>query len=69
MEVGDKNVKFFQKYVEHLKNLNTIWSLKNEDGLQISDQENLSQLVHSHFESHYKEGSSISARDQIKVIK
>ena len=68
LEPGDKNTIFFRKYVEHRRNIHSIWELKN-DGLHILDKEELESLVSSHFESHFQEGDKISVRYQIQVIK
>ena len=38
LEVGDKNTKFFHKFVEHRRNINSIWALKNKEGKIVKEQ-------------------------------
>ena len=41
-EAGYKNTKVFHNYVEHRRNINSIWALKNVDGLLVKGQVEIS---------------------------
>ena len=68
LEAGDKNTIFFHKFIEHCRIINSIWALKNDDGILVKEQVEISQVAHSHFKSYYIVDGNFSVSDQIKVI-
>ena len=38
---GDKNTNFFHNYAKHMKNINSIWEIKNSRGEMISSFEDI----------------------------
>jgi hypothetical protein len=36
LQVGDNNTKFFHHFSNHRRNLNTIWEIKNEEGVKVN---------------------------------
>jgi hypothetical protein len=35
LELGDENTKYFHKFSNHWKNINTIWEMTNEEGVVV----------------------------------
>ena len=54
MKVGDNNTKFFHNFSRQMKNLNTIWEIKKENGLMDTNQKELESEVVSYFEKKIK---------------
>jgi hypothetical protein len=54
MEKGNENTKFFQAYSKGRKLTNTIWSMKNSQGREVSTFEELAKLGENHFSSLFK---------------
>ena len=69
LQAGDKNTKIFHTFVEHCRNINSIWAMENKDGKIVEDQLEITQTVHTHFESYYSSYGNFSVMEQIKVIK
>jgi len=51
---GDANTKFYHKFANGRKVINTIWELKNDQGHPVSTQQNLARLATEHFRGIYK---------------
>eukprot|EP00253_Pinus_taeda_P035564 PITA_35564 len=50
LKSGDENTRFFHNYAKGRKSTNTIWSLKDEEGREVSSFSDLSSLGKRHFE-------------------
>jgi len=50
LKSGDENTSFFHKYAKGRKSVNTIWSLKNEEGREVSSFSDLADLGQRHFQ-------------------
>lgn len=51
---GDNNNKFYHKFANGRKAINTIWELKNEHGKSIQTFQEMAALANSHFKGIYK---------------
>lgn len=51
---GDANTKFYHKFANGRKIINTIWELKNIQGQSVTSQPNLARLATEHFRGIYK---------------
>lgn len=51
LKEGDENSKFFHRFANGRKAINTIWELKDEQGHQVSNQGELAHLASSHFKN------------------
>lgn len=51
---GDNNTKFYHKFANGRKAINTIWELQNAQGQMITEQQGLVSLANEHFKSIYK---------------
>jgi len=51
---GDDNTKLFYKYANGKKAINTIWHLKNEQGIRVNNLQQLTTLATSHYKQLYK---------------
>ena len=62
LQGGDRNTKFFQDYAWGRKITNTIWELKNWEGVTIWSFEGLAKLGMDHFQDMFKAlgGASIA---------
>ena len=54
LECGDENTKFFHAYARRRKAANTIWCLKDEEGLEHYDFEGKARCEVNHFESLFR---------------
>eukprot|EP00253_Pinus_taeda_P006521 PITA_06521 len=50
---GDKNTKFFHRFSNHRRKLNTIWQIKDGEGNRYNKQSNISSLAVSYFKKAY----------------
>lgn len=51
---GDENTKFYHKFANGRKAINTIWQLQNEQGQIVNTFSLLAELASSHFKSTYR---------------
>jgi hypothetical protein len=54
MKSGDENTKFFQAYAKGRKCSNTIWHLKDQDGIREHTFEGMSRIGKKYFQELYK---------------
>eukprot|EP00253_Pinus_taeda_P025252 PITA_25252 len=64
---GDNNTKFFHKFANGRKAINTIWELKDERGLPVSSQQNLARLANAHFRGIYKAPGDINILEIMRI--
>eukprot|EP00253_Pinus_taeda_P025504 PITA_25504 len=65
---GDANTKYYHKFANGRKIINTIWELKDEHGHQVSSQKNLARLATAHFRGIYKAPADVSILEIMRVI-
>eukprot|EP00253_Pinus_taeda_P011273 PITA_11273 len=64
---GDANTKFYHKFANGRKIINTIWELKNEHGQQVSSQKNLARLATEHFCGIYKAPADVNILEIMRM--
>lgn len=64
---GDDNTKFFHKFANGKKDVNTIWQLNNENGIPLSSFRQLSGVATSHFKQAYSAPPNITLGEIILV--
>eukprot|EP00253_Pinus_taeda_P031908 PITA_31908 len=65
---GDANTKYYHKFANGWKIINTIWELKDEHGHQVSSQKNLARLATAHFRGIYKAPADVNILEIMRVI-
>lgn len=63
MREGDKNTKFFHRFVSKRRATNSIWKIKNENGDLLYSQDDISKEVVKHFKNAYKRETSREFKD------
>jgi hypothetical protein len=66
LNCGDENTKFFQSFAKGRKMANTIWSLRNQRGEEITKYNELDDLGINHFKTLYKAQEETSIAEIIK---
>lgn len=64
---GDNNTKFFHKFANGRKAINTIWELKDDRGQPVSSQQNLARLANAHFRGIYKAPGGINILEIMRI--
>ena len=64
---GGNNTKFFHKYAEHRKNINSIWELSSNRGKLYSHKE-LHESAMAHFEMLFKDLRGNNILHQLNVV-
>jgi len=64
---GDANTKFYHKFANGRKIINTIWELKNDQGQPVSQQHNLARLATEHFRGIYKAPEEVNILEIMRV--
>ena len=67
LECGDENTKFFHAFARGRKAANTIWCLKDEEGLEHFDFEGKARCGVNHFESLFRAPAQASIAEVIRV--
>ena len=65
---GDANTRFFPSFASSRRTTNAIWSLKDQNGLYVSEDLALKQLGKQHFSDLFGDDKSTNIADQLKVI-
>jgi len=65
---GDDNTKFYHKFANGRKTINTIWELQDEQGQTISSQKNLARLATEHFRGIYKSPRDVNIMEIMRVV-
>ena len=68
MEVGDLNMKLFQRYANYCKSFNAIWELKDADGSKVCGFSNLTSLWIQHFHSLFQESPHFNMDFALKLL-
>jgi len=58
IEAGDKNTKYFHAFANQRRNVNSIWSLQNEEGCTVTTQIDLESAAYKHFHEFFQETPS-----------
>eukprot|EP00253_Pinus_taeda_P030029 PITA_30029 len=64
---GDNNTKFYHKFANERKVINTIWELKNEHGQVIQTFRELAALANSHFKDIYKAPPIVAQAEVMRI--
>eukprot|EP00253_Pinus_taeda_P033452 PITA_33452 len=67
LKAGDENTSFFHNYSKGRKSANTIWSLKDEEGRQISTFSGLSSLGQRHFQRLFSDPGEATIGEVIRT--
>ena len=65
---GDDNTAFFHKHVNHRKNINSIWNIQNDDGIQVEGFESISKVGVQHFETLFQEEKNLHIMEIMKIV-
>jgi hypothetical protein len=69
LQSGDKNTKYFHKFVEHKRLTNTIWVLTDLEGHNLTSRVDLRSVYFKFFRAMYKEVDKENTLTQFSVIK
>lgn len=64
---GDDNTKFYHKFTNGRKTINTIWQLSNEQGHPVDTFPQLAALAFSHFKKIYRVPPTVNLAEIIQV--
>jgi hypothetical protein len=67
LKSGDENTNFFQAFANERKIRNTIWSLIDSQGNEVSSFQDLAQLGKSHFQNLFKAPNEENIVDIIRL--
>lgn len=67
LKEGDDNSKFFHKFANGRKAINTIWKLTNEQGIGLDTFSQLATLATSHFKQVYQAPPNATLAEVIRV--
>lgn len=62
---GDRNTKFFHRFSNHRRKVNSIWEIIDTEGNRIQSQQDISKAVLQHFEKAYRRRGKDYAEAQI----
>eukprot|EP00253_Pinus_taeda_P030204 PITA_30204 len=65
---GDANTKFYHKFANGRKAINTIWELMDENGHPITSQRNLANFATGHFRGIYKARADVNILEIMRII-
>eukprot|EP00253_Pinus_taeda_P032607 PITA_32607 len=65
---GDANTKFYHKFANGRKAINTIWELMDEHGHKVTSQRNLANLATGHFRGIYKALADVNILEIMRII-
>lgn len=68
LESGDENTKFFQAYTKGCKMDNTIWTLMDRDGRDLSSFKDMDALGKNHFQDLFKAPEGVTIAKIIWVV-
>jgi len=66
LDLGDDNIKFFHRFTNHKKCINTIWEMKDYEDHNVRDFTILVELGVQHISKIYKE---LEANNIAKIVK
>jgi len=67
LKSGDENTSFFHNFAKGRKSVNTIWSLKDEEGREISTFSGLSGLGQRHFQRLFSDPGEATIAEVIRT--
>jgi hypothetical protein len=68
IKVGDNNTKFFHNFSNQRQNLNTIWEIKNEEGIRVSSFQEKSEAGARFFESLFSAPEGCPIQEILEVV-
>jgi hypothetical protein len=66
--VGDQNTKYFQNFANYRRNYNTIWELRDANGVSIAGFKELATLGVKHFQGLFKENAQVKMGEMLQMI-
>ena len=66
--LGDSNTKYFHALASGRRNQNTIWALKDEEGLCVEEEASLKELGLRHFSHIFRDDKQTCILAQLKVV-
>eukprot|EP00253_Pinus_taeda_P034625 PITA_34625 len=67
LKAGDENTRFFHNFAKGRKSVNTIWSLKDEDGREVKSFPDLSSLGQRHFQRIFSDPGGTTIAEIIRT--
>eukprot|EP00253_Pinus_taeda_P034952 PITA_34952 len=67
LKSGDENTSFFHNYAKGRKSVNTIWSLKDEEGREVKTFSNLSGLGQRHFQRIFSDSGGATIAEVMRA--
>ena len=67
LKAGDENTKFFHNFAKGRKSVNTIWSLKDDEGREVKTFQGLSALGQRHFQRLFSDSGEASIAEVIRI--
>eukprot|EP00253_Pinus_taeda_P019805 PITA_19805 len=68
LQEGDDNTKFYRKYENGRKAINTIWQLSNDQCLTVNTFPQLASLASSHYKKIYRAPTNVNLTEIIQVV-
>ena len=68
LKVGDENTRFFHNFAKGRKSANTIWSLKDEEGREVSSFPELSRLGKRHFQNIFTDQREATIAEVFRTV-
>lgn len=68
LEAGDINSRFFHWFANHRRISNSIWELKNQDGIMLGEQSAIKEELARHFQGIYNQVQSLNLPQLLKAI-
>jgi len=63
LKEGDRNTKFYHRFENNRREINSIWEIKSERGVLLHSQEEISKETEAHFEKSYKRNENCKMED------
>ena len=64
---GNINTKFFHECANYRKNINFIWKISDDDGVEVEGFEDIAKVGINHFEKFFKEDNNLSLPDVMNI--
>jgi hypothetical protein len=68
LEAGDNNTRFFHQYANYRKNINTIWDIKNVEGVKVNSFKEKAEAGAQFFESQFRQPEGCPIQEILSVV-